>query len=62
MLKSRRSVISAIAAGLLASTLAMPISASALTLGFAQVGAESEWRTANTGSIKEAAKAAGITL
>ena len=62
MLKSRRSVISAIAAGLLASTLAMPISASALTLGFAQVGAESEWRTANTGSIKDAAKAAGITL
>ena len=40
----------------------MPISASALTLGFAQVGAESEWRTANTGSIKDAAKAAGITL
>ena len=62
MLKSRRSVVSAIAAGLVAGTLAMPISASALTLGFAQVGAESEWRTANTGSIKEAAKAAGITL
>jgi ABC-type sugar transport system substrate-binding protein len=33
-----------------------------ITLGFAQIGAESEWRTANTKSIKEAADAAGITL
>ena len=33
-----------------------------LTLGFAQVGAESEWRTANTASVKDAAKQAGITL
>ncbi|MBP7204368.1 MAG: substrate-binding domain-containing protein, partial [Propionivibrio sp.] len=33
-----------------------------ITLGFAQVGAESEWRTANTVSIKEAAKEAGIDL
>ena len=62
MLKSRRSVLSAIAAGLVVGSLALPTSASALTLGFAQVGAESEWRTANTVSIKDAAKAAGITL
>jgi simple sugar transport system substrate-binding protein len=33
-----------------------------ITLGFSQIGAESEWRTANSQSIKEAAKAAGITL
>ena len=33
-----------------------------ITLGFAQVGAESGWRTANTKSIQESAKAAGITL
>ncbi len=33
-----------------------------LVLGFSQVGAESEWRTANTNSIKDAAKQAGITL
>jgi ABC-type sugar transport system substrate-binding protein len=33
-----------------------------ITLGFAQIGAESEWRTANTKSIKEAAEAAGINL
>jgi ABC-type sugar transport system substrate-binding protein len=33
-----------------------------LTLGFAQVGAESGWRTANTKSIQQSAGAAGITL
>ncbi len=33
-----------------------------LVLGFAQVGAESEWRSANTQSIKQSAKDAGITL
>src|SRR5919107_509124 len=33
-----------------------------LTLGFAQVGAESGWRTANTKSVQEAAATAGIDL
>jgi simple sugar transport system substrate-binding protein len=33
-----------------------------IVLGFAQVGAESEWRTANTESIKSSAKEAGIDL
>ena len=33
-----------------------------ITLGFSQIGAESEWRTANTESIKSAAKDAGINL
>ena len=33
-----------------------------ITLGFAQVGAESAWRTANTVSVKAAAKDAGINL
>jgi len=32
------------------------------TMGFSQVGAESGWRTANTKSVQEAAKAAGIDL
>jgi ABC-type sugar transport system substrate-binding protein len=31
-------------------------------MGFAQVGAESGWRTANTVSVQDSAKAAGITL
>lgn len=33
-----------------------------LTVGFSQVGAESGWRTANTKSVQDAAKKAGITL
>jgi ABC-type sugar transport system substrate-binding protein len=33
-----------------------------ITMGFAQVGAESGWRTANTKSIQESAKEAGIEL
>ncbi|KQO84493.1 MULTISPECIES: ABC transporter substrate-binding protein [unclassified Frigoribacterium] len=33
-----------------------------LTLGFSQVGAESGWRTANTASVQESAKTAGIDL
>jgi len=33
-----------------------------ITLGFAQVGAESGWRTANTKSIQDSSKEAGITL
>ncbi|MFI6009204.1 ABC transporter substrate-binding protein [Streptomyces sp. NPDC051243] len=34
----------------------------AITLGFAQVGSESGWRTANTESVKSAAKEAGYKL
>jgi ABC-type sugar transport system substrate-binding protein len=34
----------------------------AITLGFSQTGSESGWRTANTKSIQDAAKAAGINL
>jgi ABC-type sugar transport system substrate-binding protein len=34
----------------------------AITMGFAQVGAESGWRTANTKSIQDSAKDAGVTL
>jgi len=33
-----------------------------LTMGFAQVGAESGWRTANTKSIKETAESEGVDL
>ncbi|WP_028224656.1 ABC transporter substrate-binding protein [Paraburkholderia ferrariae] len=50
------------------ATLALAAGASAyaqdkqITLGFSQVGAESAWRTANTVSVKTAAKDAGINL
>jgi ABC-type sugar transport system substrate-binding protein len=33
-----------------------------VTMGFAQVGAESGWRTANTKSVQESAKTAGVDL
>jgi simple sugar transport system substrate-binding protein len=56
----RRTVIAAMAAA------GLPIPAAfaqnKIVLGFAQVGAESEWRTANTESVKSAAKEAGIDL
>src|SRR5678815_6167491 len=55
-----------VAALVMISALAVPGSAvradKKITLGFAQIGAESEWRTANTKSIKESAEAAGIDL
>jgi simple sugar transport system substrate-binding protein len=33
-----------------------------LVVGYAQIGAESEWRTANTGSIQDTAKSLGVEL
>lgn len=64
MLKSKRNLLTAIVIGLVAGAVALPSFAAdkKLTFGFAQVGAESEWRTANTDSIKSAAKEAGIDL
>ncbi len=37
-------------------------SALAVTVGFSQIGAESDWRTANTDSVKGALEAAGFTV
>ncbi len=64
MIKSKRNLLSAIVVSVIAGAIAMPTFAAdkKITLGFAQVGAESEWRTANTVSIKDAAKEAGIEL
>jgi simple sugar transport system substrate-binding protein len=59
----RRAVVLAIAAGPLAAALpSRLLAADKIVLGFSQIGAESEWRTANTESIKQAAKDAGIEL
>ena len=57
----RRAVL---AATLVAAAIATPaaFAQKKIVLGFAQVGAESAWRTANTDSIKSAAKDAGIEL
>jgi ABC-type sugar transport system substrate-binding protein len=54
-----------VAAGLAAAAGLAPglaIAQKKIVLGFSQIGAESEWRTANTESIKSAAAAAGIDL
>ncbi|NRR30757.1 ABC transporter substrate-binding protein [Oxalobacteraceae bacterium] len=59
---TRRSIL---AAAVFASFAASPFAAFAakpLVMGFSQVGAESEWRTANTVSVKDAAKKAGVNL
>jgi simple sugar transport system substrate-binding protein len=59
----RRTVLVAMAAAPLTAMLPLPAFAQKpIVLGFAQVGAESEWRTANTESIKSSAKDAGIDL
>jgi simple sugar transport system substrate-binding protein len=58
---NRRTVLATALAA--AITLSMPaFAAKPLVIGFSQVGAESEWRTANTVSIKDAAKKDGVTL
>src|SRR5215207_5361973 len=60
MLTTRRTAFLA-----LAIAAAWPLGAMAqkkIVVGFSQIGAESEWRTANTESIKQAAKDAGIEL
>jgi len=61
---NRRTVLATLlATSLAAATLSAPaFAAKPLVIGFSQVGAESEWRTANTVSIKDAAKKEGITL
>ena len=53
-----------IVAALIAAGLPIPaaFAQGKIVLGFSQVGAESEWRTANTESIKSSAKDAGIEL
>jgi len=64
--RARRTVLTFLAtAGVLLATGAGPAAYAAdkaFTMGFAQVGAESEWRTANSESIKSAAKADGVNL
>ncbi|MFC5547572.1 ABC transporter substrate-binding protein [Massilia aerilata] len=58
----RRTILAAVAAAACAAVIIPAQAAKPLTIGFSQVGAESEWRTANTASIKAAAKQAGVNL
>ncbi len=67
MILNRRKTLTALACASLAALVSVApgmaqAADKALTIGFAQTGAESEWRTANTDSVKAAATAAGVTL
>src|SRR5215468_11850059 len=63
MTLNRRTLTLAMAAASLGALLpASALAQKKIVLGFSQVGAESEWRTANTESIKSSAKEAGIDL
>jgi simple sugar transport system substrate-binding protein len=57
---NRRIALALVATAALASLPAL--AQKKIVLGFSQIGAESEWRTANSESIKQAAKEAGIEL
>ncbi|MCS0588855.1 ABC transporter substrate-binding protein [Massilia norwichensis] len=60
---TRRTLLGVAVAAAMACVAATPAQAAKpLTIGFSQVGAESEWRTANTASIKAAARQANINL
>jgi ABC-type sugar transport system substrate-binding protein len=58
----RRAVLAATLVAAAFATPSIALAQKKIVLGFAQVGAESAWRTANTESIKSAAKDAGIEL
>jgi ABC-type sugar transport system substrate-binding protein len=58
---TRRTLLG-VAAAVACATAIPAFAAKPLTIGFSQVGAESEWRTANTASIKDAARKAGVIL
>jgi len=55
-------VLAACAAGFAGCSRQDAAAPGKIVLGFSQIGAESEWRTANTSSIMQAATDAGITL
>jgi ABC-type sugar transport system substrate-binding protein len=59
---TRRFVLGMAAAAVAATATIPAWAAKPLTIGFSQVGAESEWRTANTASIKDSAKKEGVNL
>jgi len=59
---NRRSVFNAVVISALALLGSSAQADKKITLGFSQIGAESEWRTANTKSIKDAAQESGINL
>ena len=63
MKQNRRTLLSTMVAAPIAMSLPLSVFAQKkIVLGFSQIGAESEWRTANTNSIKDTAAKEGIDL
>ncbi|KQV83496.1 ABC transporter substrate-binding protein [Rhizobacter sp. Root1221] len=62
MNKLRGVVIAAVALFSISLHSGAALAQKKIVMGFSQIGAESEWRTANSESIKSAAKEAGIEL
>ncbi len=58
----RRAMLASVVVAMAAAFPSLAMAQKKIVLGFSQIGAESEWRTANSESIKSAAKAAGIEL
>src|SRR5947207_1838420 len=61
-IRRRTALASALAMTAAAGWPAAVFAQKKIVLGFSQIGAESEWRTANTESIKQAAKDSGVDL
>ena len=59
---NRRTVLGAAVLAVFSAASNGALANKPLVIGFSQVGAESEWRTANTRSIKEAARQEGVVL
>lgn len=61
-MKSFQHLTHALACATLGLLLHAPAHARDLVLGFSQLGSESQWRIANTKSVQDSAKAAGVQL
>ena len=61
-MKLVKTLLAASLGAVIAAGAASAVQAKQITIGFSQIGAESEWRTANTNDVKAAAKDHNINL
>lgn len=61
-MKLVKTLLAASLGAVIAASSVGAVQAKQITIGFSQIGAESEWRTANTNDVKAAAKAHNINL
>lgn len=62
IMKLVKAVLAVSLGAAIAASSMSAVQAKQITIGFSQIGAESEWRTANTNDVKAAAKAHNINL